>query len=172
MWQCDSGICMTRNTKLKRWTGVGLYTALQAWAGSIDFTWSTTGGQWRVSSSKRCDLIYVQVIPAAMWRLVCRGQDWKHRAARRLLHSSMKKSRNRVSVEMERVPAKVRLTLESSGIAHRLARGQYVPEGLREEEKHITPRFNFTAFTSTLAILNLRCLSDMSVEMLKTPLAL
>lgn len=73
---------------------------------------------------------------------------------------------------MERVPVKVLLKLESSGIADRLARGQCVLEGLREEEKQITPRFNFTAFSSTLTILNLRCLSDMSVEMLKTPLAL
>lgn len=68
IWQCDIGVCMAIRMRLRRWAGVGLYIVLQARAGSMDFTWSTTGGHWRVSDSKRYDLIYVQVTPGAVWR--------------------------------------------------------------------------------------------------------
>lgn len=38
-----------QKVRLRRRAGVGLYIVLQARAGSMDFTWSMTGGHWRVS---------------------------------------------------------------------------------------------------------------------------
>lgn len=95
MRQCDIGICVTRRMRLRRWTEVGLHTALQARAGSMDFTWGTTADHWRVSSNKRYELIYIQVTSGAVWRLVCRRLMWKQ-ASLGLSHSSVKGSGNRV----------------------------------------------------------------------------
>lgn len=94
MWQCDIGICVTRRMRLRGWTELGLHTALQARAGSMDFTWSTTAEHWRVSSNKRYELIYIQVTSDAVWRLVCRRWVWKQ-AIWGLSHSSVKRSGNR-----------------------------------------------------------------------------